>query len=69
MAQKVIRTGNSVAVTIPADFAKDLGIHSGDLVKVKLEKATGKIVLTFSGARQLPLSENFLHTQTQKTHP
>lgn len=60
MAQKVIRTGNSAAVTIPAEFVKDLGIHIGDPVKVKLEKDKGKITFAFTGAKQLPLGENFL---------
>ena len=60
MAQKVIKAGNSVAVTLPAQFVKDCGIRRGDLVKVKMERDKGKIIYTFSGARQLLLAENFL---------
>lgn len=67
MAQKVIRTGNSAAVTIPAQFMKDLGIHIGDPIKVRVEKDQGKIILNFSGVKQLPLSENFLHRSGRKT--
>lgn len=66
MAQKVIRTGNSVAVTIPSEFVKDLGIRAGDMVKVQTQKDKGKIVLTFSGVRQLPLGENFLLGKKRK---
>lgn len=66
MAQKVIKTGNSAAVTIPAKFVKDLGIRIGDPVKVRLEKDRGRIIYFFSGARQLPLSENFLRRLRRK---
>lgn len=60
MAQKVIKTGNSAALTIPAEFVKDLGIRIGDPVKTRFEKDRGRIIYFFSGAKQLPLSENFL---------
>lgn len=66
MAQKVIRTGNSAAVTIPAEFVKDLGIRIGDTTKVRLEKDRGRIIFSFSGAKQLPLAESFLHRQKRK---
>jgi antitoxin component of MazEF toxin-antitoxin module len=68
MGQKVIKTGNSVALTIPAEFVKDLGIRLGDPVKTRLEKDRGRITYIFSGAKQLPLSENFLHRK-KKGHP
>ncbi|MFZ5365953.1 MAG: AbrB/MazE/SpoVT family DNA-binding domain-containing protein [Patescibacteria group bacterium] len=61
MAQKVIKTGNSAALTIPAEFVRDLGIRIGDPVKTRLEKDRGRITYFFSGVKQLPLSENFLH--------
>lgn len=61
MAQKVIKTGNSAALTIPAEFVRDLGIRIGDPVKTRLEKDRGRIIYFFSGVKQLPLSENFLH--------
>lgn len=66
MAQKVIRTGNSAAVTIPSGFVKDLGIHVGDPVKVRLEEDRGRIIFIFTGAKQLPLAESFLHRQRRK---
>lgn len=66
MAQKVIKTGNSAAVTIPAYFARDLGIRIGDEVKVNLDPEKGRIIYYFSGAKQLPLSENFLRRKKRK---
>ena len=65
MNQKVIKTGNSVALTIPAEFVKDLGIRVGDPVKTLLDKDKGKITYSFSGAKQLPLSENFLRRKNK----
>lgn len=53
--QKVIRTGNSLAVTVPADFARSVGVRAGDNVKVKLESSSGKAIFSFFGAKQLPL--------------
>ncbi len=66
MAQKVIKTGNSAAVTLPADFVKDLGIRIGDPVKVKLDPENNKIVYLFSGTKQLLLSESFLKKKRLK---
>jgi len=60
MSQTVFRTGNSLAVTVPSDFVKSLGIRPGDLVKVNCEGDKGKLTFLFSGAQQLPLSETFL---------
>ncbi len=60
MSQTVFKTGNSLAVTVPSDFAKSLGIRPGDLVKVNCEDDKGKLTFVFSGAKQLPLSETFL---------
>jgi antitoxin component of MazEF toxin-antitoxin module len=64
MQQKVIKTGNSAAVTIPASFVRDLGIRIGDTVKTKLEPEKGRLVFTFSGAKQLSLSD--LHLSQKK---
>ncbi len=57
--QKIIKTGNSLAVTIPSDFVKTVGIKAGQIAQVKLEPETGKVTYTFSGSRQLALSTNF----------
>lgn len=60
MTQKVIRTGNSLAVTIPSEFVRSIGIRASDTVKVEIEQDKGRITYHFSGAKQLPLSDNFL---------
>ena len=57
--QKIIKTGNSLAVTIPASFVKTVGVKAGQIVRVKVEPESGKVTYTFSGSRQLPLSTNF----------
>jgi len=66
MQQKVIKTGNSVALTIPASFAHDLGIHAGDSVKTTLQPENGKIIFTFSGSKQMSLAESLLHLPKEK---
>lgn len=63
MPQKVIRTGNSLAVTVPSEFARSVGIRAGDSVKVNIEEDKGIVTYTFSGAKQLPLADNFLRTK------
>lgn len=60
MVQKVIRTGNSLAVTIPSDFVKSVGIRAGDTVRVKAEPDSGIVTCSFTGAKQLLLSEFIL---------
>ncbi len=55
MKHRVIRTGNSKAVVIPADFAQSVGVKIGDEVTVRPEPDKGRIVYTFRGAKQLKL--------------
>lgn len=55
MEQKIIRTGNSLGVTVPADFVKAVGIRPGDTVEVRKDLETGRVIYTFHGAKQLPL--------------
>ncbi len=55
MQQKVIKTGNSLAVTIPADFVQNVGIKPGNLATVSTDITTAKMILTFSNPSQLPL--------------
>lgn len=66
MSQKVIKTGNSLAVTIPSEFVKLVGIRAGDEVKLEVESEKAKITYVFSGMQQLPLSETFLKVKKQK---
>ncbi len=58
--QKVIKTGNSAAVTIPSDFIKAVGIKIGDDVKVEIHPESGQVIYSFKGTKQLALSQNFL---------
>jgi len=56
MAEKIIKTGNSAAVTLPAKFMRDLNLKIGDTVVVEIDYDKGEITLRFPGARQLPLA-------------
>ena len=64
--QKIIKTGNSLAVTIPADFVKSIGIKAGEEVKVEVEPEKGRIICNFSGVKQLPLCQNFVKKRRVK---
>ena len=52
---KIIQAGNSLAVTIPSKFAKQIGVRLGDEVLVKKKSDTGQLIFTFKNLRQLPL--------------
>lgn len=56
MAEKIIKTGNSAAVTLPAKFMRDLNLKIGDSVEVEMDYAKGEITFRFPGARQLHLA-------------
>lgn len=60
-----MKVGHSLAVTIPADFCHDLGIKSGDEVKVEASPEKGKVSLYFSGSQQLLLLQG-LFSKTKK---
>ena len=64
--QKIIRTGNSLAVTIPAPFAHAVGIKAGQEVVVKVEPETGQVIYTFSGTKQLPLSQGLIKKRRKR---
>lgn len=53
--QKVLQTGNSLAVVIPAQFIKDLGIRRGDNVNVVTLPEKSEMVVKFTQSKQLPL--------------
>lgn len=55
MKQKIFITGNSFVVTLPADFVRNLGLKSGDEVKVIKSPEKGKITYIFKKNFQLPL--------------
>lgn len=56
--QKILKTGNSLAVVIPSQFVKNFGLKAGNEVKVLQKPEKGEILYKFSGSLQLPLSEN-----------
>ena len=64
--QKIIKTGNSLAVTIPSNFVRSVGVKAGQDVKVKVEPETGRVVYTFSGTKQLLLANGFLRKKRKK---
>lgn len=64
MLQKVIKAGNSKAVTIPADFVKAVGVKTGDTVKSKTSPETGQVTYTFSGVRQMSLTQDLSQAAT-----
>jgi len=54
--RKVIKTGNSLAVTLPAAAIKNMDIKVGDIAMVKIKRAKNEITLVFPGRpRQLSL--------------
>lgn len=55
MTQKIIKTGNSLGLTIPADFAKTLGLRPGQVVHTKINLSKVTLTHTFTGHGQLSL--------------
>ena len=54
--RKVIKTGNSLAITVPSNSIKDFGVKEGDPVIVRVNKSKSSITFIFSGhPRQLSL--------------
>ncbi len=58
--QKVFRTGNSLAVTIPAHLVSELGIRPGDSVEVVSRAGESRMMCVFTGSGQLILGKGFL---------
>lgn len=55
MDQKILKTGNSLAVSIPSDFVKVLGLRAGLTVKVRVDQPSARLIVTFENTGQLPL--------------
>lgn len=55
--QKIIKTGNSAALTIPSNFFKALNLQIGDQVQTLLDYYEGSITYKFVDVRQLRLGE------------
>ena len=58
MKQKIIKTGNSAAVTIPVEFFDALCLRYGDPAEATLDSETGTIIYSFPNGRQLPLASS-----------
>lgn len=61
--QKIFRTGNSLAVTIPIGFVKMVGVRPGDMAEIEIKPETGKVTYRFSGNKQLPLMTRQTHSK------
>ena len=57
MLQKIIKAGNSLAVTIPSKFVKSVGVKLGQEVNVSVHIESGRVTYLFKGAHQLSLTE------------
>ncbi len=58
--QKILRTGNSLAITLPAKFIRTLGVKAGDKVEVSFSFDQTSVTYVFKEARQLSLSPKIL---------
>ncbi len=56
MSQKVIKAGNSLAVTIPSSFVRRTGITLGSEIKIETRPESNQLIISFPGAHQLSLS-------------
>lgn len=45
MTRKIVRTGSSLAVTLPADVVAEFGLKKGDEVDVSVHPRTGAIIV------------------------
>jgi antitoxin component of MazEF toxin-antitoxin module len=64
--QKIIKTGNSLAVTIPSRFTQAVGIKAGQEVKVKTDLANAQVTYAFSGTKQLPLAQSLVKKRRKR---
>jgi antitoxin component of MazEF toxin-antitoxin module len=62
--RKVIKTGNSLAITIPSKTIADFSLKEGDLAQVKINKTKTSITYCFTGhPRQLSLIDKSGHKE------
>lgn len=55
MTQKIIKTGNSAAVTIPSEVMQSLNLRIGDVARATMDFERGAITFIFPEVRQLRL--------------
>lgn len=56
--QKIIKTGNSLALTLPARLVKALGLKAGDRATISVSTDQIEITYRFHEVRQLSLTAN-----------
>ncbi len=54
-AQKIIKAGNSLAITVPSEIVKTFGLKPGDIVEVLRDFKDPQLLVKFSGSHQLSL--------------
>jgi antitoxin component of MazEF toxin-antitoxin module len=65
--RKVIKTGNSLALTIPAKTIKEFNIKEGDVVRIRVNRPKTSIAYIFSGhPRQLSLINGSKKNESEK---
>ena len=65
--RKVIKTGNSLALTIPSKTIKQFNIKEGDVVSVQVNRPKTSITYIFSGhPRQLSLINGSKKNESKK---
>ncbi len=55
MRQKVLKTGNSLSISIPSKFVRILGLKPGMDVDVRADYSHGLVTCYFDNTNQLPL--------------
>jgi len=63
LQQKIIKAGNSLAVTIPAKLVRKLALKAKNPVKVMQNPLKNSITYIFTGVRQLTLSSQLIKNQ------
>lgn len=56
--QTIYRTGHSLGVTIPFRLVNQLGLEPGQIIAVRSEPESNRMIVEFIGANQLPLSKS-----------
>lgn len=46
MTQKILKVGNSYALTIPSSFVKELGLKAGDLLQIEANAGQNRLTVT-----------------------
>ncbi len=57
--RKVIKTGNSLSITLPAKVSTEMNIQEGDIALVKINRTKSSITYIFTGhPKQLSLIQH-----------